>query len=235
METRFNQKTARSSRRPASQTILGGIIILLGGLLLLETTGIADTTFLLDYVPTLFVLVGVYALVSSNFHNVGGPLIVITVSGAWQLVALDVVVVNDVVQFWPILLIVFGLSVVLGRMRSRVETVEGEYVSTLAIFGGRNQRVTARPFVGGDLTVLFGGAELDLRDATLDEPPVHVTANALFGGVEVIVPRDWNVEVDVLPVFGGASDDRPRREGQHGEIDLVVTGFAAFGAVEVSD
>ncbi|WP_458188232.1 LiaF transmembrane domain-containing protein [Haladaptatus sp. NG-WS-4] len=190
---------------------------------------------LLDYVPTLFVLVGLYALVTSRFHNVAGPLVVIAIAGAWQLVALDVVAGADVVQFWPILLIVFGLSVILGRMQNRVERVEGEYVSTLAIFGGRDQRVTARPFVGGDLTALFGGVELDLRDATLENRPVHVTANALFGVVDVVVPREWNVDVDVLPVFGGAGDERARSEKRHGEIDLVVTGFAAFGAVEVSD
>lgn len=32
----------------------------------------------------------------------------------------------------------------------------------------------------------------------------------LFGGVEVVVPRNWDVTIDVLPVFGGASDDRLR-------------------------
>jgi hypothetical protein len=41
--------------------------------------------------------------------------------------------------------------------------------------------------------------------------------------------------MDVLPVFGAAEDDRPRRDEEHDEVDLVVTGFTAFGAVTVAD
>jgi hypothetical protein len=39
----------------------------------------------------------------------------------------------------------------------------------------------------------------------------------------------------VLPILAGASDDRPRRESEHDEIDLIVTGFTAFGGVSVTD
>ncbi|WP_231751333.1 cell wall-active antibiotics response protein [Halogeometricum sp. CBA1124] len=82
---------------------------------------------------------------------------------------------------------------------------------------------------------MFGGAELDLRDAELTDRPARVNVLALFGGAEVVVPRDWNVKMDVLPILAGASDDRPRRESEHDEIDLVVTGFTAFGGVSVTD
>jgi predicted membrane protein len=97
------------------------------------------------------------------------------------------------------------------------------------------KRNTSRQFTGADLTAIFGGTELDLRDATVAERPARINAVAMFGGVDIIVPRDWNVQLDVLPVLGGATDDRPRRETQHDDIDLVVTGFAAFGGVSVTD
>lgn len=226
-----------SGRRPASQTILGALVVLLGVLLLLNTTDLYDTGFLLDYVPSLFVLVGVYALLASDFRNVAGPLVIVLVAGAWQLVALDVVAAGDLAQLWPLLVVVFGVSILLGRVRAKTKAVGDEFVSAVALFGGSEKRATSKSFAGADLTALFGGVELDLRDAAIEggSGPARISATAAFGAVEIIVPRDWNVQMDVLPLFGAAEDERPRREEEHEDVDLVVTGFAAFGAVSVND
>ncbi|WP_254533501.1 LiaF transmembrane domain-containing protein [Natrinema gelatinilyticum] len=222
-------------RRPTSQTIFGGLVILLGVLLLLETTGVLDTSNLLTYLPSLFVLVALYALIASDFRNIVGPAIIILLAGGSQLVALGVLEFADLAPLWPVFVIVFGLSVVLARYRARVHTVADDYVSALAFFGGNEKRSTSQSFAGADLTALFGGTELDLRDAEIVNRPAHVSATAAFGGVDVVVPRDWNVRIDVIPVFGAAEDDRPRREEEHDEVDLVVTGFVAFGGVSVTE
>lgn len=221
--------------RVSSQSVLGALVVFVGLVLLANTTGLYDTSQLLVYVPLLFVVVGIYAIVASEFRNVGGPAIVVAVASGWQLVALDIVRTDQLVQFWPVLVVLFGLSVLLGRYRSQAAATDQSFVSAFAIFGGNEQRVTAETFTGGDLSTAFGGIELDLRDAAVPTPPTRINVTALFGGVEIIVPRDWNVQVDVLPVLGGASDDRPRRENEHETVDLVVTGFVAFGGLEISD
>jgi predicted membrane protein len=215
--------------------VLGGAIVVLGALLLLDTTGTYDTTRLLRFVPSLFVLVGVYALVASGFRNLFGPLVVVIVAGTVQLTTLGYLQGVDLWSLWPVFLILFGLSVLLGRYRSGVRTVDADRIEALGLFSGNEQRVPSKRFSGATLTALFGGVELDLRDAEVADPPARIDATALFGGVEVVVPRDWNVQMDVLPILGGAGDDRPRREADHEGVDLVVTGLAAFGAVEVVD
>ena len=226
----------RSSRRlPTSQLLFGAAVVLIGVLLLLDSTGLYPTGSLLLYVPSLFVLVGLWALLRSGFRSLVGPLLVIVLAGAWQLVALDLAEADQLLAYWPVLVIAFGLSVMLGQYRSRVRSADDAYSSLFAALGGVERRNASQAFEGADLTAVFGGAELDLRDATVAEPPARVHALALFGGVDVIVPRDWNVRMEVLPVLGGASDDRPRREGQHETVDLEVTGFAAFGGVSVTD
>jgi predicted membrane protein len=223
------------ARRLSSQVVLGAAIIVVGLLLLLDSTGTYDAAPLLDYVPSLFVLAALYAMVSSRFRNLVGPLIVVVVAGAWQLVTLDVVAADEVGELWPLLLVVLGLALVAGRFRARPTEAGGDVSSTIALFGGRNQRVTSASFASADATALFGGVELDLRDAEVADPPAQVSAFVLFGGVDVVVPRDWNVQLDVFPVFGGAEDERPRRDEEHDETDLVVTGIAAFGGVTVKD
>lgn len=224
-------------KRLSSQALLGALVALLGIVLLVDTTGTYETGSLLRYVPSLFVLVGLYALVVSGFRNVFGPLVVIVLAGATQLVALDVITAEQLVAYWPALLIAFGLSLVLGRFRARATATDSARIDVFAAFGGNEQHATSKAFTGGAVTALFGGAEIDLRDAVVVDRPARINATALFGGVEVIVPRDWNVRMDVLPILAGAEDERPRRErdAEHEEIDLVVTGFAAFGGISVTD
>ena len=228
--------TRRQSRRlPTGQLLFGGIVVLLGILLLLDTTGVVPTRSALLYAPSLFVLVGAWALVQSRFRNLVGPVVLIGVAGAWQLVALDYATVDQVVAFWPVLVIAFGLSVLMGQFRSAVRETDDAFTGAFAAFGGVEKRNTSKQFAGADLTAMFGGTELDLRDAEITDRPAQVNAVALFGGVEVVVPREWNVRMDVLPVLGGAADDRARTERRNEDLDLIVTGFAAFGGVSVTD
>jgi hypothetical protein len=226
---------SRRTRALSSQVLLGGLIVAVGIVLLLDTTGIYDTRPLLDYVPSLFVLLGLYAIVRSGFRNLFGPIVIVVLAGAWQLIALDVIETAEVVDLWPAFIVLFGLSLILSQFRSPPAEAGDSRVTSFGIFGGSEKRVTASEFTNANLTAVFGGVELDLRETTVESPPAHVNAIALFGGVEVAAPREWNVELDVLPIFGGASDERPRTERDHEGVDLVVTGFAAFGGVEVTD
>ncbi|MFB6075074.1 MAG: LiaI-LiaF-like domain-containing protein [Haloarculaceae archaeon] len=224
-----------ADRRPPTQVVVGLVIVLLGAVLLLDTTGLYDTGSLLRFAPLLFVLAGVYALVASGFRNVTGPVVLILLAGGAQLVALDYLEWSDLAALWPVFLIVFGVSLLTGHYRRSVPTTDASTVNSLALFSGVERRATGEDFEGGSLVALFGGVELDLRDATPRERPARIDATALFGGVDIVVPRDWNVEFDVLPVLGGADDERLRTERDHEETDLVVTGFAAFGGVSISD
>lgn len=224
-----------ASRRLTAQTLLGGIIVLVGLALLARSTGLFDVGSLFRFVPSLFVVLGLYALISSGFRNIVGPVLVILVALAWQLVALDVIAAGDVLQFWPVLVVLFGLSLVLSQFRSRARADDSGAITAFAFFGGAERRVTSQTFRNADLTAIFGGVELDLRDATIAEPPAHVSTTAIFGGTEIRVPREWNVRIDVLPLFGATEDSRPRADEEHETVDLVITGFVAFGAVELLD
>ncbi len=218
-----------------TQLVLGALVVLVGVVLLLDTTGVYDTRPLFDYLPSLFILLGLYALWRGGLRNVFGPLVVIILAGAWQLAELDVVSGADLADFWPVFLVIFGLSLIVQHVRRSPAETDTAHLSRFALFSGSEHRSNSKTFEGADLSALFGGADLDLRDAEIREKPAHVSAIAMFGGVSIVVPRDWNVRLEVLPILGGASDDRPRREEEHDEVDLVVSGFAAFGGVEVTD
>jgi len=224
--------------RLTSQVWAGIVVILIGVLLLLDTTGLISGVDFSLYIPSVFILVGVYALIRSGFRSIVGPVLVILLAGAWQLSRLDMLSEDVVSTWWPLLLVVVGLAIIVGRWRTAnaPSTTDTARVDALALFGGTDRRVTSTAFSGGDVTVAFGGAEIDLRDATVGADGAEIGVLALFGGVDVIVPRNWDVTIDVFPLFGGASDDR-LREDREGEAPaaLTVSGIVLFGGVTVKD
>jgi hypothetical protein len=221
--------------RITERSLVGAAVVLLGLLLLVRTTGVYDTGGLLLYAPSLLVLVGVVSLALHGLRNATGALTLVVVGGLWQTVALGYLTWGEVVAWWPVLLVAFGLSLLVRRVGRAPAATTDDTVGLVALFGGRDQRVASRAFRGGDLTVLFGGLDLDLRDAEPAERPVRVGVTAAFGGVEIAVPRDWNVRMDVVPILGGAEDERRREPRDHDDLDLVVEGFVAFGGVSVTD
>ena len=58
-----------------------------------------------------------------------------------------------------------------------------------AAFGGIRERVTSRDFSGGQVTAIFGGAEIDLRDAELAASGARLEVTAAFGGAAC--PPAW--------------------------------------------
>ena len=106
-------------------------------------------------------------------------------------------------------------------------------VRLVAIFSPVAFHSTASAFRGGTLDCWYGGGIIDLRDATLDSAGAHLEVKAVFGGAQIIVPRDWRVEIDGNGV-GGARDVRPSRDLPVTAPLLTITSFVLFGGIGVS-
>jgi class 3 adenylate cyclase len=80
----------------------------------------------------------------------------------------------------------------------------------VAIMGGTRARGRWR--APGQITAFafWGGVKVDLRQAVIDERVVEVTAWAIMGSVEVVVPDGIPVELDGMVVMGGSSDHTRR-------------------------
>jgi len=105
--------------------------------------------------------------------------------------------------------------------------------SVRAIFGGvqrRGQWVVPKRFA---VKVVFGGADLDLRKASLESAEVVINAKAIFGGVQIVVPPDIAVVIDGMGIFGGFAGNAEDHQPPPGAPVLRVTGKAVFGGVVV--
>ena len=77
----------------------------------------------------------------------------------------------------------------------------------------------------------MGGVELDLTEATIEDPPATIEMTVVMGGAKIAVPEGWNVRVDTGTVLGGVDE---RGVGGQGEPpDLVLTGKVVMGGVAI--
>lgn len=120
--------------------------------------------------------------------------------------------------------------------RTGQETVSADQPNITAIFSGASRRISSRSFKGAKLTAIFGGIQLDLREAIIETSPAILDVTAVFGGVGIKVPRDWSVEFQTSAVLGGIGDERKQGEPASGAAPhLLITGTAVFGGVSVKD
>ncbi len=230
-----------NTRQHSNQLFVGAALLLGGLLFLLNNLNIIDIGAIWRWLPSFFILLGIWQLYANNFRFFTGPLILIGGGFLFQLSALGALGIDSVFDLWPLILIIIGGSILVERLGIELPSLPGRSqdpnsVNILAIFNGAEQTVESDSFAGGEVTAVFGGVEVDLRQTTPASQPITINAFSLFGGVEMKIPQEWHVRRDVVGIFGGTDDSRKHKpEGADAPVDLVVTGFALFGGIEIQN
>jgi class 3 adenylate cyclase len=103
----------------------------------------------------------------------------------------------------------------------------------VAVMSGHSTRGRWR--ISGKTTAVavMGGCDMDLRRAEIDGPEVEITAVAFWGGVNIIVPEGFEVELRGFSFMGGRDLRLRDVPIVRGSPRIVVRGFAVMGGVEV--
>lgn len=225
-------------RRPSWSRIATGVLIVVVGVaLLLITTDTVEPDLVWTIIPGIFVLIGLWALIRSGFRNLVGPVMVIAIAGAFLLESIDLIEEGTIGTYWPLFIVLLGLLVIVNRSRRRRGQTTGDAsVSLVGVFAGDSRRVTGQQFRGGEATVVFGDAELDLRETELDADGALVEATAIFGDIVIDVPDDWPIDLEVMTIFGDIQDRRSRGvEPDSTGPRLTLTGSVIFGDITIRD
>jgi len=102
----------------------------------------------------------------------------------------------------------------------------------IAIFGGVTRHGNWRIRKRSHAVALFGGIDLDFRDAIFEAPTVEVSGFWCFGGLDIKVPPGIQVRDQTAGIFGG-TDVRDLGEPLPGAPTLVIKGVTLFGGVSV--
>jgi predicted membrane protein len=244
---RFEERMARRSERwqgrsGMSGLLFGGLIVLVGLLMLLDNLNIVRFHDLWRFWPVAVIIMGVAKVLEARSpigYVVGG---MVTLVGAFLLLDnLDIVPFNfDLI--WPLVLIGFGVTVLL-RAIERKKCVTGAPgisnpdVSLWSVFSGVKRKIDSQDFKGGDIVAVFGGVNIDLRNAAIAGERAVIDLNLLFGGVDIRVPENWNVVMKGVAIFGAFEDKttHPKADANVKTPELVITGAAMFAGVNAKN
>lgn len=232
----------RSWHSKLNIVVTAAVFIIVGLLFLGRNLGMVDEYLFHTLVSwqMLLVVIGITQLIKSNF--IGG-LILITV-GAYFLVPSA----YGLGTYWPVLLIIIGVGILLKLVRKggsythhhqhgnqRVETISGGdgFVKSDVTFGGAKHIVLDPIFRGADLDASFGSITLDLRKTTLEAKETYIKVDASFGGIELFVPSNWNIVVEVDTTMGGVTDKRFVSHETDNEHKVIIQGDITFSGLEL--
>ena len=106
----------------------------------------------------------------------------------------------------------------------------------VSLFGGSS--LTGRWRIAGPLrsVAVFGGADIDLREAELDAGDVHITAISFMGGQDVYLPAGVDVHVNGVAILGG-NDVHGAGQAGHAVLPgapvVHVRALSLFGGTDV--
>jgi len=134
--------------------------------------------------------------------------------------------------FLPSMLILIGLSVIfkknykLGKIKNNDST--SNYI---AIFSGTEDIVSNEKFSNANITAIFGGVELNLTNAIIDEDIV-INCTTVFGGIDIILPDNVKVKTSGIPIFGGIENKKENTKEQNTPT-VYINYVCAFAGVDI--
>jgi hypothetical protein len=237
--------------------IVGIAVVAFGVILLLDQEGVVRAWDFWLFWPVVLIVVGLVKVLRSG----GGPDKPMDAAGAlWGTVEIvfGVVFLLGALGYprfsfshtWPLLIVGLGLWVLyqrfgkepgeeasLGSGFYRRLTDSSLDFNRVDVFGGGKVRVTSKNFRGGKWLAVFGGSEIDFHNAEMEGNEAVLEVLAVFGGGELIIPRNWEVQVHGVAFFGGHNDEteRPLVDAGAPRKVLVIKGAWILGGFNVKN
>lgn len=223
--------------RNAPRLFVGLVICALGLLALLDNLGWIEFGNIWRLWPLILIALGMSRLLRPPGSQGRFAGCILVILGGWFLLSNMDIIPFHIGLVWPLVVLLIGGRLIWGATRRAVDGPIPEGASRIDVFamlGGTEHKSNSSDFRGGMVTAIMAGSKIDLHGASVKEPPAVIDFFVMWGGVEIIVPRDWGVSVQGTPIMGAFEDKTsPPPEGTGPR--LVVKGVALMGGVEIKN
>lgn len=218
----------------------GFMIILIGVIFLFGSLDKLDVGYVFShYWPMLLVFVGIWQLFAAGGRTPETGIILIVTGTLFMLSYWGILGVNTWKVLWPAVIIGAGLWILLKpRIFQRNPSGPGineDDLGLFTMFSGLNRRIESQEFRGGRASVIFGGVDLDFTGAQLAGGEATVELTAIFGGMDVRVPRSWKVEVNGNAILGGVEDKHRSEIEEENPPKLYIRATAILGGIDIKN
>lgn len=238
--------------------IFGGVLIVLAGSLFLAKELGAEIPQWIFTWKMFLIALGLIIGVKHKFMHPGW-LILVLIGGAFLACDLYPGITLKPV-LWPVLVILFGLFIIFKPRRKNrerywkkwqkhhahhyrqhyesscgmEESVNHEVLDCTIFMGGTKKNILNKNFKGGDVVAVFGGTEINFLQADF-ENTVTLEVVAVFAGVKLIIPANWEVQSELVSAFGSIEDKRPVQPKNNEDQPkiLVLKGTVFFGGIDI--
>lgn len=234
-----------SPRRMSSgidRIVLGLAVIAFGILALLDNLGAFATPLLHNFWPLALTLWGLSRLLAPRRPGHWVFAVVLIAAGLLMTLHNLGLLTVRLQHWWPLIVILAGVSMLARgsrpgapdafvQDRNAAELDSGDLVEVSSRFGTVERRIDSAQFRGGRVDARFSGVELDLSLARMAAPEATLELDAAFSSLELRVPRDWQVDVQLQATLGGIEDrTQPNPAPAH---RLILRGESKCGHVEI--
>lgn len=237
------------AHRERNRVFFGIMVVLVGVALLLRTMGFFYFNLEFSW-PIILIIIGFFMSIKSGFRNMGGWILML-IGIAFMIPPFTIMGHSSQHLAWPAGIIIVGLLIAFrprpryfvtpstpgSHKRFNADTVvtDASMINIDVTFGGRKEIVTSKEFKGGTISTTFGGCEVNMIQADFTTPSVILDIKVAFGGVELIIPAQWEVQNEINPAFGSVEDERMMQmaPGAEGKKLLILRGSCSFGSVEI--
>ncbi len=221
-------------------SILWGLVFIVVGLIIgFNAMGITNINIFFKGWWTLFIIVPSFIDLFKNESKI------------WNIIWLVIGVVlllctRDILSFsiigkliFPFILVMLGLSFIFkdlfhAKVNEKITKLNSERADGeefCATFGGVKSDFKGQEFKGANIDSVFGGVEIDLSEAIINHDEI-INASAIFGGIDIKVPKNVNIKIKSTPIFGGVSNKT--KNGFNESLPTIyINAFCLFGGVDI--
>lgn len=230
------ERVYKSTRR---KTIMFGILLVTFGIFwMLNKLQMLDPMLWKAVYSWQALVIGIGLINIVNGHARFFGFLLILAGAFFMTMKLDILPEMYSDAFWPALIIIVGLAIIFSRRRIfhkrvRVSNSNNNSFEEIAVFGGSERKINSLNFTGGEAVAVFGGSVIDLSSCKLAPGTHKIDLVAVFGGIKLIVPPDWNIKTNIVNILGGISDKRDNNLVNPDSL-IIIEGVAIFGGGEIT-
>ena len=218
--------------KKSTSIVIGLLLVTLGVILGLKELNIVDINIFFKGWWTLFIIIpSIISLI--NDDDKIASLVTLTIGILFLLGARDIIEFDKVLSLiFPVCIIFFGLHILFkgtrnSEIRKKFKDVNSDK-DYVAVFSGQKY-VSGKEFKSSNTVTVFGGVDLDLRDAVIKEDVIIRSIN-IFGATDILAPKDVNVEVNSISVFGGVEN---KVKKQDNKPTIYIDAVCVFGGIDI--
>ena len=134
------------------------------------------------------------------------------------------------------ILVIIALGIVIAESVANggsLPAVGSARLKVASVLGYNGHRYTTDTFRGGEVAVVMGGVEVDLREAVMAGDEAVLEVDVVMGKADLRIPDGWTVVSEVDEVLGAANIRRQDPDPGADTPTLILRGGVVMGELVV--